>query len=150
LSANSVPRFTRQANISTALVNAANTNSDGTGNITTPTMYLLFTPDATNGSFLEFVRVMVTASTAATAGNATVIRLYLSSINSGATTSANTHLFNEVAIPVITADQTTTATNYVDVPIGFAIPAAMYVLASTHMIAATSTNNNVTAFGGDY
>ena len=148
--ANATPRFTRQANISAALVDAANTNSDGTGNITTPTMYVVFTPDPTNGSFLEFVRVMVVASAPATAGAATVIRLYLSSISSGATTSANTHLIYELALPAITADQTTTATNFYDIPMGFAIPAAMYLLASTHIVANANTHNLVTAFGGDY
>lgn len=148
--ANATPRFTKQANITAALVNAANTNSDGTGNITTPTMYLVWTPDVTNGSFLEFVRIMVTANTAATVGAATVIRLYLSTINTGATTSANTRLISEVAIPSITTDNTTTATNFFDVAMGFGVPSTLFLLASTHIVAAANSNNLVIAFGGDY
>lgn len=149
-SPNATPRFTKLANIGTALVDAANTNSDGTGNITTPTMYLLFTPDATNGSFLEFVRIMVTASAASTAGAATTIRLYLSTQSSGATTNANTKLIAEIAIPAITADVSGTATNYFDVPLGVSIPPTLFLLASTHVAANANTHYNLVAFGGDY
>jgi len=147
---NAVPQFTRQGNIGSALVNAANTNSDGTGNIGTPTMYVVLTADATNGSYVEFARINVVASAAATAGAATVIRLYVSSVGSGATTSANTFLVAEVAIPSITADQSTTATNWFDVPLGFRLPAGWFLLASTHVAAAANTGNRVTAYAGDY
>ena len=75
-----------------ALVTAANTNSDGTGNITTPTMYIALTADATNRSSLEFVRFMAVASVAASNTNRPVMRVYVSSITSGATSSANTWL----------------------------------------------------------
>ena len=39
---NAQPQFTRQGNVGSAEMTAANTNSDGTGNIGTPTMYVLF------------------------------------------------------------------------------------------------------------
>lgn len=150
MAGNAVPQFTRQGNIGSALVNAANTNSDGTGNITTPTMYVVFTADATNGSYVEFARVNVVASVAATAGAATVIRLYYSTIGSGATTNANTFLIAELAIPAITADQTVTATNWFDIPLGFRIPAGSFILASTHIAAAANTGNRISVYGGDY
>jgi len=144
------PQFTRQGNIGSALVDAANTNSDGTGNITTPTMYICFTADATNGSYAEFARVIVVASAAATLGAATVIRIYYSTIGSGATSNANTFLLAEIAVPAITADQTTTATNWFDAPLGFRLPAGSFLLASTHVAANASTHNRVTVIGGDY
>lgn len=150
MSGNQQPQFTKQGNIGSALVDAANTNNDGTGNITTPTMYICFTADATNGSYVEFARVMVVASAAATAGAATVIRLYYSTITSGATSNANTFLIAELAIPSITADQTTTATNWFDIALGFRLPAGSVLLASTHMAANANTHNRVTVFGGDY
>jgi hypothetical protein len=147
--ANATPRFTAVANIASANVDAANASSAGDGNISTPTIYLIFTAGA-NGSFIEFVRIMVTASVASTAGAATTIRLFISSVNSGATTTANTHLIDEIAIPSITADVSGTATNYFDIPMGIAIPNGMYLLATTHVAANTNTHNCVTAFGGDY
>jgi hypothetical protein len=150
MAGNATPQFTRQANIGSALVNAANTASDGTGNITTPTMYVAFTADATNGSYVESARVMVVASAASTAGAATVIRIYISSVTTGATSSANTWLIYELALPAITADQATTATNFYDIPLGFRIPAGYTILASTHNAANANTDNRVTVFGGDY
>ncbi len=150
MAGNAVPQFTQVGNVGSALVNAANTNSDGTGNITTgPTMYIVFTAGA-NGSYADFARIMVVASAAATAGAATVIRFYYSTITSGATTSANTFLIAEVAVPAITADQTTTATNWIDVPLGFRLPANAVILASTHIVNNTNTGNRVVVFGGDY
>lgn len=149
MSANTEPRYTLTPNNGFALVDAANTNSDGTGNITTPTMYLLITA-GTNGTLLNFVRVMCSASAAATGNNPTVIRLYLSTISSGATTNANTHLIAEQAIPSITTDQTVTATPYFDIPLGFDIPSGYFLLASNHVVAVANTHNSVTAFADDY
>jgi len=147
---NATPQFTKDGIIGSALVNAANTNSDGTGNITTPTMYVVATADATNGSYIDFVRIMIVATTAASANAPTVLRLYASSIGAGATTSANTFLIHEEAIPSVTADQTTTATNKFDVPLGIRLPAGWFLLASTHVAAAANTGNRVSAFGGNY
>ena len=147
---NATPRFTKQANVGSVQVDAANTNSDGTGNITTPTMYIVFTADATNGSYLDFIRVMLSASAASTLGAATTVRFYISSISSGATTNANTFLIDELALPAITADVSGTATNYFDVPMGIQVPAGKLVLASTHVVSNANTHVTVTAFGGDY
>jgi hypothetical protein len=149
MGANAVPRYTATPNNGYALVDAANTNSDGTGNVTTPTMYVLITA-GTNGTLLNFVRVMVSASAASTANAATVIRLYLSTISSGATTNANTHLIAEIAIPSITADQSTVSTPYFDVPLGMDIPSGYLLLASSHVAANASQHNSVSAFADDY
>lgn len=126
----------------------ANTKSDGTGTIGTD-MLLVATAGA-NGSFLQKVRLHPSASTAATATTATVGRIYLSTASSGAVTSANTALVAEVALPAQTADQTTTATNFIDIPLGFAIAASDSVLFSMHAAAAASTAWHVTLIYGDY
>lgn len=150
MSGNAQPQFTRQGNIGSALVTAANTNSDGTGNITTPTMYIALTADATNGSYVEFVRFMAVASVAASNTAATVMRVYVSSITSGATSSANTWLIGEIALPIISADQTVTATNWYDMPLGFRLPAGYTLLVSSHIAQPANTGIRATAFGGDY
>ena len=143
------PSFTQLANVASALVTAANTNSDGTGNITTPTMYVAFTAGG-NGSYVEMVRLMAVASAASTPTSPTTMRIYVSTVGAGATTSANTYLVAEIALPAITADAPTAATNAYDVPLGFAIPAGTFILVSSHVAAAANTGIRATVFGGDY
>jgi hypothetical protein len=149
MSGNAQPQFTKQGNIGATDVTTARTLSDGTGTIGT-NLWLAFTADATNGSYVEFARIMGVGSVAATATVATVIRLYVSSLASGATATTNTHLIAEVALPIITTDQTVTATNAFDVALGFRLPAGWTILASTHIVNAASTTWRVIVFGGDY
>lgn len=149
---NAIPRFTANANVTIgAFVTAQNTNSDGTGNITTPTMYIVLTAGA-NGSYVEGVRVFPVASAASTNTVATLIRLYLSSITSGATSNANTAMCApELAIPIVAADGTTVAIPSYDIMLGFQIPANYTLLASTSEAAAASTGWRVIPVGaGDF
>lgn len=127
----------------------ANTKSDGTGTIGTD-MLLLYTAESTYGSFIQKVRLHPQAGTAATATTATVARIYISSVTSGATTNANTSLFAEVALISQTADQTTTATTPTEIPMGIALKAGESVLVSFHHAAAANTSWAVIAIGGDY
>lgn len=127
----------------------ANTKSDGTGTIGTD-MLLLFTADATYGSMLYKALIQPAASVAATATTATVIRFYLSTVTSGATTNLNTTNIGEIALPAQTANQTTTATVSITMPFGFALEAGQTVLFSMHHAAAASTSYEVTMLAGDY
>ncbi len=148
---NTSPAFTKNGFCSSAILALANTKSDGTGNLTTGvTIYLLKQADATNGSFCDFVRVMPVASTAGTSTAATVIRIYISTIASGATTAADTFLVAELAIPIVTADSATAALNPFDIPLGFRLAPSQTLLISTHAAAAANTTWNATLFGGDY
>ncbi len=148
---NTAPGFTREPiAIGGVRLTAANTNSDGTGNLTTPTIFKVCTADATNGSFIDFVRLMATATAAGTATTATVIRFYLSSITSGATTNANTFLFKEYAVPSVSADSATVAQNEIDIPFGIWLPAGNTILASTHAAPAANTAWIALPFGGDF
>lgn len=126
----------------------ANTTSNGTSTIGTSSL-LLFT-GGTNGSYIEKIRIIPNASTAATATTASVARFYTSTVSSGATTSADTHLFAEQAVPAQTADQATVGINYWDIPCGFAIPANTTILMTMHHAAAANTSWQATVFGGDY
>lgn len=151
MAANTAPIFTTTPAIGAAVwlpATTANTKSDGTGTIGTD--MLLLETAGTNGSFLNKARFSPCASAAATATTASVIRVYLSTQSSGATTNADTHLIAEVPAPAQTADQTTTATNYIDVPLGFAIPSGISVLFSMHHAAAANTSWKGVVFSGDY
>lgn len=149
---NAQPQFGRQGNISSGAVTVGNTSSEGGGTIGggSPTIFLAFTADATNGSFVDLLRWMPTASSAGTATTSTVGRVFVSSVASGSTTSANTFLINELTLPSITADSASAAVTWFDVPLGFRLPAGYTILVTNHATPAGSTQWIATVFGQDY
>jgi secreted PhoX family phosphatase len=146
---NATPQFTKNGIAGAVRVTAANTSSEGDSTIGTSS-FLVFTADATNGSFVEFVRWMPRASVALTATTATVGRLFLSTQSSGATTNANTNLLAEVTLPSVTADSNSQGNSPIDIPLNIRIPAGQSLLATTHAAPAANTSWGVQAFGGDY
>lgn len=115
----------------------ANTKSDGTGTIGTD-MILAFTAGA-SGSFVEKLRATIAAIVAATASTASVIRIYISTAASGATTKSNTKLYQEIAVPAQTADQTTTQTYPLEIAMNLRLGANETILISMHHAAAANT-----------
>jgi hypothetical protein len=126
----------------------ANTKNDGSGTIGTDIL-LAYTAGA-SGAYIDRIRLHPVGTTAATATTATVGRIYISSITSGATANTNTHLWQEVACPSQTTDQTTTATVPIDIPMGIRIQASYTILFSMHHVAAASTMWEVTVIATDY
>ncbi len=148
MAANTLPAFTRSGNYGGVLVTAANTSSAGGGTIATD-IFKAFTCDATNGSFIQMVRWMPVATTPTTT-TATVGRVYASSVTSGATTSANTILLAEVALPAIAADNSAAAVYAIDIALGLWLPASTTILVTNHAAPAANSNWRATAFAGDY
>lgn len=142
------PQFTLNGVIGSARVTAANTSSAGGGTIGTD-IFKVVTADATNGTFIEFVRCMAIATTP-TNTTATVLRLFVSSITAGATTNADTFLIAEMALPITAADNAATAVNPLDIPINFRLPAGWTLLVTNHAAPTANTNWIATAIGGDY
>lgn len=103
---------------------------------------LIFTSDATNGSWIERIRFKANTSSN---NSASVARIY---INNGSThtTATNNTLYGEVTLPATTASATT-ATIEIDYPMGFPLnPAfAIYVGVGT-----TVAGWQATAIGGPY
>jgi hypothetical protein len=148
--ANTAPIFGLTPNVGHTTIPNANTNSDGTGNLTSSiTIYKLFTAGG-NGSWVNKARINVTATTSPTTSNATVIRLYYSTITSGATTSADTKLLAEVAVPAVSADHSTAPTNPIEVPLNFAIPTGSFIHVSSHSAPASAQQYEVVCFGSDF
>lgn len=145
---NTDPIWTRNGKISSVLVTAANTSSQGGGTIGTD-IFLAFTADSTNGSFVQRVRLIPTATTPTTT-TATVARIFISTQASGATTSANTFLVAEVTLPAIAADNASAAAIYYDVTLGVPLPASGTILVTNHASPAANTAWRATVFGGDY
>lgn len=148
MAGNSTPQFTKNGKFGSARVTAANTSSAGGGTIGTD-IFLAFTADTDNGSYVERVD-WVPIATAATATTATVGRVFLSTQTSGATTNANTWLIGEVALPAQNADNASTATNPVSIPVGYRIPAGHAILVTNHAAPAANTNWIANVIAGDY
>lgn len=81
----------------------------------------------------------------------TVGRVFVSTKTSGATIGGtDTFLFQEVALPAATADATTTAPNYLEIPMQFVLPAGSAILVTNHAAPAANTWWNVIVVGGQY
>jgi len=126
----------------------ANTKNDGTGTIGTD--ILLAYTAGTDGAYIDRIRLHPVGTTAATATTATVGRIYLSTQTSGSTTNANTRLWQEVALPSQTTDQTTTGTVPIDIPMNIRLPGGDTILFSMHHAAAVNTMWEVTVLATDY
>lgn len=147
MAGNVQPQFTVNGNVSSVPVTAASTNSQAPGTIGTG-VFLAFTAGA-NGSFVESVLWMPTA-TATTNTGATIGRVYLSSIASGATSASNCWLIAEVSLIVVSADSSTTPAYPVEVVVNRRIPAGYTILVSNYAAPAANTQWIATVFGGDY
>lgn len=148
MSANRQPAFTRLGNHGGVLITAANTSSAGGGTIGTD-IFLAYTADASNGSFIQTVRWAAVA-TAPTTMTATVGRVYISSVTSGATTSANTFLWGEIALPNIGADNATTAGYVLEIPFGLWLKPDNTILVTNHAAPAANSNWRALVIAGDY
>ena len=146
--ANSDPIWTKNGKVSSVLVTAANTSSQGGGTIGTD-IFLVGTADATNGSFAQRVRFIPTG-TAATTTTGTVGRVFLSTQASGSTTSSNTYLWQEITLPAVGADNASAQANFFDVMLNIPLPASMSVLVTNHAAPAANTAWRATLIFGDY
>ena len=148
MTANVAPQFIADANVGQVAVTAGNTSSEGGGTIGVNT-FLLFSAGP-NDSFLETVVWMPTASTPATATQATVARLFLSTVGSGSPTAANMFLLAEVVLPSVSADSSTVANPQVSMSVNERIPAGYFLLVTNHAAPAAGSQWCATAFGGNY
>ena len=148
--ANTTPIWALTPNVGTVTLTttAVNTSSAGGGTVATD-IFKTFTAGA-NGSFVQKVRFMSVASAANITGVATTLRVFLSTVGSGATAAANTFLVGEVSVPAIASDHSTNATNYYDFIINQAIPTGMFVHVTQHVAQTTNQNWVAVCFGGDY
>lgn len=148
-SANRDPIFSRAPDVQlggAVLGPSANTAQDGTGaNITS-----IFQADATNGGFVEAVRLMAVGSPAAT-----VARVYVCTATGAFTpgttnTAANTALLAELTLPAVTLSQTLQTMPAI-IPIGIALPLGYRLLLSFGTsTGAAGTGYGVTTIAGMY
>lgn len=148
MAGNQIPIYSRVGAYGQVRVTAGLTRSDGTGTVGTDTFHV-FTADATNGSFVQRVRWTPVANSASLSTTATVGRVYISSSNTTANTTTCT-LFQEIALPSVSAANSTVATYPIDVPMNVALPPAYAILVTNHSAPATNTYWAATVFAGNY
>lgn len=119
-------------------VTSANTAVDGTGTVQT-----IFTADATNGSYIDFIKFKPAASAANT--TATCARIF---INDGTgTLAANNQFFDSIVLPQ-TNDSITAASAPIILPMKLMLPPGYKI---NWCIATASANGwYATAVGGNY
>ena len=149
--ANTAPIFTNVPIIGQGVwtsASTANTSSDGASTIGTSSIKLL--TGGTNGTYVNKIRFTPAATAASTATTSSVHRLFISTITSGATTSANTSLIWEISAPSQTADAPSNVVTSLEVPAGFYIPPNYTLLWSMHAAAAANTLWHAVVFAGNY
>ena len=139
MAGNTQPIFSQVADIQFSKgATAANTTTD----LTSGTIYLAFTADATNGGYVQRIRLRPLG----TNSNPTVARLW---INNGAATSTGTNncLFDEISIAASTSNNAASLSNY-ELPLNFALPPGyrLYVTLGT----AAAAGFDISVIGGKY
>jgi len=111
--ANTIPIFTNVPSI--ANDSAAGIVANTTKDLTAGTIYLVYTADVTDGSFVQKLRVRPKGTNVAT-----VMRVFL---NNGLTTAtlANNMLYDEITLPATTNSEVAALLGY-DVPMNIALP----------------------------
>lgn len=136
---NTSPIFSKVGDIqwNTTPIVTANTTTD----LTTGTSYLIFTADATNGGYVQKLRIRSLGTNVTT-----VMRIWLNNGSTNATASNNT-LYDEISLASSTVSQTTALSVY-ELPLNFALPLGykIYVTLGTTVVA----GYDVTCIAGKY
>lgn len=139
--ANTQPIFSSLGDVqwSISAITTANTTKD----LTSGTIYLVFTADTTNGGFVQRIRFRPLGTNT----NATVARIWINNGSTTATASNNT-LFDEITLTSITVSEVAAQTTF-ELPLNIALPPGnrLYVTVGT---APTSAGWQATVIGGKY
>ncbi len=145
MAANTQPIFTNVPKTQWAQVTAADSSTDGTD----ADVQLIFTADATDGSYVQKIIFQPRSTSGSTNTSAAAGRIYL---NNGSTpgTAANNVLIREVTLPAVAVNTTaTSAAMSTEVALNLQLPASYRIYVGITAMAA-NTNYAVTGVGGDY
>lgn len=150
MAANTSPIWTLTPNVSHAdiLTTATNVNTTAPGTIGT-NCFVAFT-SGVNGSYIQKFRFSFVSTTSVISSVSTTLQVYSSTVNTGATTAANTDLLAIVQAAPQTVSAVTTASYAIEVPFNYAIPANRYLLVAQSVAQNTNANWQGLAIGGNY
>ena len=142
MAANTAPIYSKTpalnvggATIGTSIIS----DYDGTG----ANNVLIFTADATNGSFIQRLRFKSKGTNAIS-----VARIFLNN-GSTNTSAANNNFYGEISLPATTAS-TTAATIDIDYPMGFGLEPGWKIYVGISAASALASGWICTVIGGDY
>jgi len=139
MAGNNAPIYSRVADVqwNSTPVQSANTTTD----LTSGTIYPVFTADTTNGGYVQRMRFKPLGTNVAT-----VARIWINN-GSATTTTTNNSLWDELTIVASTASQTSALPVY-EIPLNFALPPSyrLYVTLGT----SGATGYDVVTIGGKY
>jgi hypothetical protein len=151
IASNTDPIYSKASDVqgSALITTAASVVYDISGTIGTD-IYKIFTADATNGGFVQRIRLKY-AGNSTTTSNAAVMKIWLSTVSSGTPTIGTQAWFlDEIALPA-TGTLTTTATNAVyDIPLNFALKAGQHLLAKITVSQPANFGWMAVVIGGAY
>ncbi len=152
MAANTSPIYSLTPNIGEVKITttSALVRSDGSAINAIGTDHFLAFSSGVDGSFVQRVRFIPVASAAGVNSVATTLRVFLSAVNTGTPTAANTHLLAEISVPIISTSNNVSAVTYYEIPLNIAIPANHYILVSQHIAQTTNQSWQAMVFGGNY
>jgi hypothetical protein len=136
--ANTAPIYVRTPQIEWVSVppSVANTAKDGTG-----TVYTVFTGDATEGSFVEYIRIKPNGTNVAT-----VLRFFLNNGSTNATATNNSY-FSEVQCGATTNSEIASIPE-LQIPMNIALPPGYKI--NVAISTSVAAGFQVTGIGGKY
>jgi hypothetical protein len=146
MGANINPIYTRVAKIGMNGARTLGTALDAVYNGTSANTKILFTADATNGSYVQSIRLCAIGTNAVSK-----IKIYINdgTGTEGSLAAANNSMFAQVSLPATTAS-TTLATADVVIPLGFALPPGYKIAAGIDAGGALASGWAATVLSGDY
>ena len=151
MAGNTDPIYSRKGSIAWSAATSGNTLGKATYRTSTydgsnaTTDAIVFTADATNGSFVQRIRFKAGNGANATAA---VARIWINN-GSAQTTAANNTLYDEISLPTTTTS-TTAATASIDLQMNFALPAGYRIIVGVSSSADLAGGWVATVIGGDY
>lgn len=128
---------------------AISVNSQAPGTIGT-NCFLVGTVSGADGGYLQKIRFTFTSTTGTVSVVATNINIFLSTISSGATSSADTYLYATLQVPAQTISAVTTAPIMYEVPISIPVQTSRHVLVAQTVAANTNSAWVAHLIRGDY
>jgi hypothetical protein len=147
--ANIDPIFSQAPDIQGKLVVTAPSVVYNTSGTIGTDIYAVWIADATNGGYIQKLRVKYSGNNTTTS-NAAVLKIWISSVSTGTPTTSQAYLYDEIALPATGALSTTTTSAVYEIPMGIALPAGYAVLAVITVTQPANFGWFVTGIGGKY
>lgn len=144
MAANTSPIFSKLGEVvlsgNTAIGTSVITDYDGSG----ANNVLVFTADATNGSYIQRLRFKAKGTNAVS-----VARVFINNGTGANTTASNNSFYGELSLPATTAS-TTVATIEIDYPMNFALEPGQKIYVGISAASGLASGWVVTGIGGVY